>query len=46
MAQGLAGQLFNDDIELHFEAMQAYVEPELKGDEWQPGILRAEELRT
>lgn len=46
MAQGLAGQLFNDDIELHFEAMQAYAEPELKGDEWQPGILRAEELRT
>lgn len=46
MAQGLAGQLFNDDIELHFEAMQAYAEPELQGDEWQPGILRAEELRT
>ncbi|MQU64929.1 SidA/IucD/PvdA family monooxygenase [Pseudomonas sp. FSL R10-1350] len=46
MAQGLAGQLFNDDIELHFEAMQAYAEPELKGDEWQPGILRAQELRT
>jgi cation diffusion facilitator CzcD-associated flavoprotein CzcO len=46
MAQGLAGQLFNDDIELHFEAMQAYAEPELKGDEWQPGTLRAQELRT
>ena len=46
MAQGLAGQLFNDDIELHFEAMQAYAEPELQGDEWQPGILRAQELRT
>ncbi len=46
MAQGLAGQLFNDDVALHFEAMQAYDEPELQGDEWQPGRLRAEELRT
>jgi cation diffusion facilitator CzcD-associated flavoprotein CzcO len=46
MAQGLAGQLFNDDVELHFAAMQAYAEPELQGDEWQVGSLRAEERRT
>ncbi|AUG08808.1 FAD-dependent oxidoreductase [Pseudomonas sp. S09G 359] len=46
MAQGLAGQLFNDDVELHFAAMQTYAEPELQGDEWQVGSLRAEERRT
>lgn len=46
MAQGLAGQLFNDDVALHFDAMQNYAEPELQGDEWQAGSLRAEELRT
>lgn len=46
MAQGLAGQLFNDDVALHFAAMQAYAEPELQGDEWQVGSLRAEERRT
>lgn len=46
MAQGLAGQLFNDDVALHFEAMQTYAEPELQGDEWQVGSLRAEERRT
>lgn len=46
MAQGLAGQLFNDDVALHFDAMQSYAEPELQGDEWQAGSLRAEELRT
>ncbi|WDU64215.1 NAD(P)/FAD-dependent oxidoreductase [Pseudomonas poae] len=46
MAQGLAGQLFNDDVALHFAAMQTYAEPELQGDEWQVGSLRAEERRT
>lgn len=46
MAQGLAGQLFNDDVALHFQAMQTYAEPELQGDEWQVGSLRTEELRT
>ncbi len=44
MAQGLVGQLFNDDIELHYAAMQAYAEPELLGNEWQPGELTAAEL--
>lgn len=46
MAQGLAGQLFNDDVALHFDAMQNYAEPELQGDEWHAGSLRVEELRT
>lgn len=45
MAQGLAGQLFNDDIAEHFEAMRTYAEPELQGDEWQPGSYTAQELR-
>lgn len=45
MAQGLAGQLFGDDIEQHFQAMQDYAEPELLGHEWQPGTLTAEESR-
>ncbi|BAP41604.1 flavoprotein [Pseudomonas sp. StFLB209] len=46
IAQGLAGQLFNEDIEYHFRAMQDYADPELLGDEWQAGRLRAGELRT
>lgn len=45
IAQGLAGQLFNEDIARHFDDMQHYAEPELLGDEWQPGALRADELR-
>lgn len=45
MAQGLVGQLFSADIDLHFEAMQQYADPELLGDEWQPGELTTEERR-
>lgn len=44
LAQALVGQLFNDDIELHFEAMHNYAEPELLGDEWVVSQPTAEEL--
>jgi cation diffusion facilitator CzcD-associated flavoprotein CzcO len=45
MAQGLVSQLFSDDIEQHFQAMQDYADPELLGDEWVAGELSAEERR-
>lgn len=45
LAHGLVGQLFNEDIELHFDAMQTYAEPELLGDEWVAGQPTASELR-
>ncbi|MBX8547691.1 NAD(P)/FAD-dependent oxidoreductase [Pseudomonas cichorii] len=44
LAHGLAGQLFNEDIDLHFAAMQSYNEPELLGDEWVAGAPTAQEL--
>lgn len=43
LAQALAGTLFVEDIDQHFAAMQDYAEPELRGDEWQPGELTSEE---
>lgn len=43
LAQALAGSLFVEDIEQHFEAMRAYAEPELDGSEWQPGELTDQE---
>jgi len=46
LAHGLVGQLFNEDIALHFDAMRAYAEPELLGDEWVVSQPDAEELRT
>lgn len=45
MAQGLVSQLFSEDIEQHFQAMQDYADPELLGDEWVPGELTAQERR-
>ncbi|WP_426112786.1 SidA/IucD/PvdA family monooxygenase [Pseudomonas sp. DSP3-2-2] len=45
LAHGLVGQLFNEDIEQHFNAMQNYAEPELLGDEWVAGEPTASELR-
>lgn len=44
MAQGLVSQLFSDDIDLHFEAMQNHADPELLGDEWVAGAFSAQEL--
>lgn len=45
LAQALIGQLFVEDVELHFEAMRNYAEPELFGDEWVAGQPTADELR-
>ncbi|GAB3629811.1 FAD-dependent urate hydroxylase [Pandoraea terrae] len=36
LAQGLAATLYREDAEQHFAIMQAYVEPEVFGDEWTP----------
>lgn len=38
LAQGLAALLYRAGIEGHFEAMKAYSDPELLGDEWQPAL--------
>ena len=35
LAQGLASLFYREDIDRHFEALQAYAEPEVFGDEWQ-----------
>jgi cation diffusion facilitator CzcD-associated flavoprotein CzcO len=34
LAQGLVGRLFTEDIDIHFDSMLRYAEPELFGDEW------------
>lgn len=36
LGQGIAALLYEEDVELHFAALQQYAEPELFGDEWQP----------
>ena len=36
LAQGIAGLLYQDDIEAHYAAIEAYAEPEIFGDEWTP----------
>ena len=36
LAQGIASHFYREDVDRHFEAMQAYAEPEVFGDEWQP----------
>jgi cation diffusion facilitator CzcD-associated flavoprotein CzcO len=36
LAQGLASLLYSEDVEQHYAALEAYAEPELYGDEWQP----------
>ncbi|MFZ4285411.1 SidA/IucD/PvdA family monooxygenase [Variovorax sp. HJSM1_2] len=43
LAQGLAGQLFSEDIATHFASMENYAEPELFGDEWTPAQFPAYE---
>jgi cation diffusion facilitator CzcD-associated flavoprotein CzcO len=45
LAHALVGQLFTDDIALHFESMRSYADPELLGDEWVASQPTAEELR-
>jgi FAD-dependent urate hydroxylase len=34
LAQALAGLLWAERVEHHFERMQAFAEPEVLGDEW------------
>ena len=41
LAQGLAAAFYQEDVALHFARMQAYDEPELLGDEWQPADTAA-----
>ena len=36
LATGLAGLFYSEDVEHHFNVLQAYAEPELLGDEWTP----------
>ena len=36
LAQGIASLLYREDVEQHYAALEAYAEPELNGDEWQP----------
>lgn len=36
LANGLAGELFVENVESQFAALEAYDEPELFGDEWTP----------
>ena len=36
LAQGIAGLLYQEDIEAHYAAIEAYAEPEIFGDEWTP----------
>jgi cation diffusion facilitator CzcD-associated flavoprotein CzcO len=36
LAQGIAALLYSEDVERHYAALEAYAEPELFGDEWQP----------
>ncbi|WP_454710675.1 FAD-dependent oxidoreductase [Cupriavidus nantongensis] len=44
LGQGIAARLYQEDIELHYAALQAYAEPEVFGDEWVPAPPPA--LRT
>ncbi len=36
LGQGIAALLYQEDVELHYAALQAYAEPEVFGDEWVP----------
>lgn len=38
LARGIATLLYREDVEQHYEALEAYAEPELNGDEWQPAV--------
>ncbi|WP_299233650.1 NAD(P)/FAD-dependent oxidoreductase [uncultured Halomonas sp.] len=39
LASAIAAQLYREDIETHWQTLQAYDTPELLGDEWQPEPL-------
>ncbi|MGH8788832.1 MAG: FAD-dependent oxidoreductase [Cupriavidus necator] len=44
LGQGIVALLYQEDVELHYAALQAYAEPEVFGDEWVPAPPPA--LRT
>jgi cation diffusion facilitator CzcD-associated flavoprotein CzcO len=39
LSKAIAAKIYNEDIQTHWDAIQAYVEPELLGDEWTPTDL-------
>lgn len=43
LAQGIASLLYAEDVDTHYENLQAYAEPELIGDEWTPSEPTAQE---
>lgn len=38
LAQAIAGQLYHEDREQHYQAIVHFDDPELLGDEWQPAV--------
>ncbi|WP_454735524.1 FAD-dependent oxidoreductase [Cupriavidus necator] len=44
LGQGIAALLYQEDVELHYAALQDFAEPEVFGDEWTPALPAA--LRT
>ncbi|WP_455280808.1 FAD-dependent oxidoreductase [Cupriavidus necator] len=44
LGQGIAALLYQEDVELHYAALQDFAEPEVFGDEWTPALPPA--LRT
>jgi len=38
LGQGIAALLYQEDVELHYAALQAFAEPEVFGDEWTPAL--------
>jgi len=45
LAQGIASLLYAEDVDSHYQNLQAYAEPELTGDEWTPSEPTAQERR-
>jgi cation diffusion facilitator CzcD-associated flavoprotein CzcO len=41
LVREIAATFYQEDIEAHWRALQAYAKPELQGDEWTPSELRA-----
>ncbi|MFJ4292060.1 FAD-dependent oxidoreductase [Cupriavidus sp. NPDC089707] len=44
LGQGIAALLYQEDVELHYAALQAFAEPEIFGDEWTPALLPAQRI--
>ncbi|MFK7764648.1 MAG: NAD(P)-binding domain-containing protein [Roseobacter sp.] len=41
LARSIAGALYTEDVQTHWEALQSYAKPELVGDEWEASDLEA-----